>query len=243
MQAALAGVPEAPIPGTLPRAWLGLANDAFGVVATPDDYRTNQTTLVFRLTPEVIVCADHSMLTAVPARVRSDELTVTAGWLPGGEERPWLAVGIGMKFVGDLGGESVQDWWHDLIDMRKYRLRYEEDDPQAVAYGMFSQVWWPGEHVGWAVTTSALATTGGEVQAEAVGWALYRQRSMTAWIGLRARLRAGDTPTHTAELVADYEEGLWGDFGIGLPWFAFAGSYDPINGVSSGTIIVNLMVP
>jgi len=243
LHAALAGVPEAPVPGTLPRAWLAVANDAFGIVATPDDYRTNQIALAVRITPALIVCADHSMLTAVPAGTRSDECTVTVGWLPGGDERPWIVLGLGMKWTGDLGGEDLQKQWHDLIGMDRYDLTYEKDQPRGLAYALLSQVWWSGERTGWAVTTAALATTGGELQAEAVGWALYRRGRMTAWAGLRARYRGGDAPTATADLVADFEDGLWCDYGIGVSWFAFAGAYDPINGVSSGTFTVDLLVP
>lgn len=243
LQAALAGVPEAPVPGTLPRAWLAVANDAFGIVATPDDYRTNQIALAVLITPQVILCADHSMLTAVPAGTRSDEGTVTVGWLPGGDELPWIVLGVGMKWTGDLGGEDLQQRWHEVIGMEEYDLAYETDSPRGVAYALLSQVWWAGERTGWAVTTAALATTGGEVQAEAVGWALYRRSRMTAWAGLRARCRGGSAPTRTAGLVADFEEGLWCDYGVGIGWFAFAGAYDPIDGVSSGTITMDLLVP
>ena len=94
-----------------------------------------------------------------------------------------------------------------------------------------------------ATAAKSLASTGGEIQAEAVGWALYRRNGMTAWVGLRARFRGGEAPTRTAELVAEFEEGVWGDYGIGVGWFAFAGSYDPVDDVSSGTLTFDLVVP
>jgi hypothetical protein len=223
--------------------WMAVANDCFGVVTTPDDYRTNQVSLFARIGSGLIVGADHSMLTSVPSGIRSDELTLTAGWLPFGENRPWVVLGGGLKLVGDLGGESVQDRWHTVIGMDRYHLAYEEDDTRAVAFALVNQSWLYRDRVGAAASASSLVSSGGEVQAEAAAWGVARGASLTAWAGLRGRARGGHEPTRVAGLVAEFEEGLWIEYGIGVGWFAFSGAYDPVEGVSSGTITVDLAVP
>jgi hypothetical protein len=242
LSAAIAGVPEAPVPGTLPRAWVGIANDAFGVVATPDDYRTNEISMFVRFGDTAIIGIDHSMLTAVPNGTRSDELTITGGWLPFGAARPWVVLGGGVKLTGDIAGESIQNWWHDVIGVEGFDLVYEKDDPQVVAYTLINQVWRHEELIGFAGTASALISSGGESQAEAAGWGLIRSSWSTAWAGFRGRYRGGHMPTQTAILVADFEEGLWIDYGIGVKWLAFSGAYDPAENVSSGTITVDLVI-
>lgn len=243
LSAAIAGVPEAPVPGTMPQAWAGIANDAFGIVATPDDYRTNEMSLFVRLGSSFVAGIDHSMLTSVPDGLRTDEVTCTMGWLPMGDQRPWIVLGAGIKLVDDFEGENLQDWWHGVIGMERYDLAYEKDDPQALAYALINQVWRQDERWGAAATASALITSGGEVQAECAGWGVARFQALCAWAGLRGRYRGGHMPTEVSGLVADFEEGVWCDYGFGIGWFAFSGAYDPVDMVSSGTITVDLAIP
>ncbi len=128
--AAVAGTTEPSHPGRPPALWAALGNDDLtlqGANGTAsDDHRTNEVTIGLCIDPCVLVI-DHAILTDRHRRTRSDELTMTLGWMPFGEQDDdgsWVAIGGGARFVGNLYGDAAQGRWHRVIDANAYKLAY-----------------------------------------------------------------------------------------------------------------------
>jgi hypothetical protein len=143
----VAGVPETPRPGPLPTAWLGWTNDSYGgcIGKDMDDFRTNSFSFGLRW-ERFVLASDYSMFTdyrsSNASLKRSDETTTTVGYeiIPDGDMiaggRTWLAVGAGARVSGDMGGDTVQNRWHDLLRYRRIEVDYaSEKGIEAVAYG------------------------------------------------------------------------------------------------------------
>jgi hypothetical protein len=244
LTAAVPGTPEPPHPGAPPILWAEVGNDDLtfeGAEGTSlDDHRSNEITLGIVI-HDVALVIDHSLMTDRLDLTRNDELTVTLGWLPFGDERkdqPWMAVGAGMRFSGNIDGDRLQSRWHHLVNLDTYQLTYDNDDAQAVGYVTASCPWWPYREYGGEALVSALATTYGEVQADLAARALMRSQSgqNLLWAGLRYRGRSGRAPGETARSVASYERGLWADLGWTMGFFSLHVLHDFSDGQSYGMI-------
>ncbi|MBA3845015.1 MAG: hypothetical protein H0X45_00075 [Planctomycetes bacterium] len=99
-----------------------------------------------------VLAIDHSILTDRYRRTRSDELTITLGWIPldggSGGDAPWMAVGVGARFVGNLYGDAIQGRWHRVIDANAYKLTYDNDQVDAVGYACGALPWFPTNNYG-----------------------------------------------------------------------------------------------
>lgn len=249
--AEVAGTPAAPRPGPLPLVWLGWSNDAFGgeVGDNTDDFRTSAFTGNLAVDRWVLVL-DHSTLTAKQGLppARSDEFTATLGWLavPGSaaaaEPGPWLAIGAGARWRGDLGGEAIQNGWHDAIGVAEVDyLAYEESGCDGVGYlaggGWIALPFLPhGDRIALDGRAALLATTDGKVQGEVEARLVARGRDGAVWFGGRGVTVLGSEPGIAARAVSDHEEGAWLVYGAGFGgWFVDAG-ISPADNASLGRI-------
>jgi hypothetical protein len=239
---AIAGVPEEPRPGTLPGAWLQWSNDSFGgeLGENSDDYRTNGFNGGVRLGGAWVVALDYSMLTHLETlpgdERRSDELTATLGYRHECERLPraWLALGAGVRVAGDLGGESVQNAWHDLWDYDRLAVPYEDGGTAAVVYAAGGWSWIPeldlaqvlDHRLGMHVSGAILGSSDGEFQAAASLQLAATGRDASFWIGLREQVNRGSTLTTTAAAVAGHEDGTWLTFGTSAGAWSFEGGTD-----------------
>lgn len=238
---AIAGVPEEPRPGTLPGAWLAWSNDSFGgeMGQNTDDFRTNAVSGGMRLGDHWLIALDYSMLThleTVGAEQRSDELTATIGYRHdfAGLPRAWLAGGAGVRVAGDLGGESVQNAWHDLWDYEEVRVPYEDGDRAGVAYLAGGWAYVPDlalvevldHRLGIHLSAAALATTEGEFQGALSLQLAATGRDAAFWVGVREQLNHGNNLSDTAAAVAAHEDGTWLTFGTSAGAWYFEGGVD-----------------
>jgi len=247
--AAVAGVPAPPRPGPFPAISFWAGNDAFGgeIGDNADDYRTNELALQAVIARRWVLVVDHSMLTNKTSELapagRSDEITASAGVLVDrgvhalGQDRWWLAAGVGGRFAGEFLGEEAQNHLHRALDYNEVRLPYAGDHAAGLAYASAGWLWlerfplrMPSMtflergQFGLHTTAAALATTEGEQQVEA-GVALTAVGiDGAAWLGPRVRWNLGETMTPAAAAVADREEGLWIDYGASAGgWFVSGG--------------------
>jgi len=241
LDAAIAGTPLPPTPGSVPTAWLTVGNDNLGLesVYGIDDNRTSQEALVGRFGESVIIVLDHSILTDCEHGTRSDELTPTVGWLPfgpGDDEAPWVALGIGGRFSGNLRGQNVQNGVHSAQNFSYLELVYDSRQSSALGYIMGERSLWLLPWAGIEMDATLLATTYGEVQGEVAEHGVLRFADATLWAGLRWSARNGVGQGRTARSVATFERGLWIDYGLSWRWLALSGSVDPGTGHSYGVL-------
>ncbi len=247
--AAVPGTPEPAHPGPPPALWAMLGNDDLTLQgangSAKDDHRTNEVTLGLRIDAAVLAI-DHSILTDRYRRTRSDELTITLGWLPldggAGGDAPWMAVGAGARFVGNLYGDAIQGRWHRMIDMNAYKLTYDNDQVDAVGYACGALPWFPTDNYGGEVLVSGLASTATELQADVAVRAIIRSDSRWTklWAGGRWRSRSGGDAGPTARAVATFERGLCVDVGWQLPFLSLHALHDLESGESFGTVALEL---
>jgi len=251
LNAAIAGVPEEPRPGTLPGAWMTWSNDSFGgeLGQNTDDFRTNAFSGGIRVGESWVVAFDYSMLTHLAIlgdEQRSDELTMTLGYrheftaLP----RAWAAAGAGLRLAGNLGGESAQNRWHDLWGYDRVSVPYEDGGSAGVAYVAAGWSYIPelslvdflDQRVGIHVSSAGLASTGGEFHGQASLQLAATGRDAAFWFGVRGLLNGGTTITDTAGYVADHEEGTWLVFGTSAGAWSFEGGTNVATEATVGRI-------
>lgn len=251
LNAAIAGVPEEPRPGTLPGAWVTWSNDSFGgeLGQNTDDYRTNAVAGGLRLGDAWVVAFDYSMLTHLAdlgAEQRSDEMTITLGYRHEfvGSPRAWVGAGAGLRVAGDLGGETMQNRWHDLWGYDPVEVPYEDGGSEGVAYltggwsylPELSLVDFLDQRLGVHLSAAGLASSGGEFQGTASLQVAATGRDAAFWVGLRGQVNSGTTITDTAGYVADHEEGTWVTFGTSAGAWSFDGGTNLDTKATSGRI-------
>jgi len=255
-----AGAPPPPRPGPLPRHWGSWSNDAFGgeIQSNPDDLRSNAVTAGLRFRHSWISEIDFSTLTnkqAVngtdPGRI--DELTVAVGYLVAQERREdghfMLASGVGLRYADDLGMGAVQNEWHDLIDFAEIDLPYETARGAGFAWASWQwvgltditipdndSIFSDGSRFGLVLDGQSVFTHRGGMFGELGVALLWAGHDSAVWLGARRVLRAGETMSETAQVVADSEKGSWLEYGISVGAIIFKGGLDLDSDVSTGTI-------
>jgi hypothetical protein len=241
--AAVAGVPEAPRPGTRPAAWFAWGNDAFGGETgdNTDDYRTNSFTLGLQHAGWV-VGLEHNMLTDRTAGVelRSDQLSLALGreWdlSISDFDRLWLAGGLGGRATGDFGGQQMQEYWHAMNNFRPYQLAQDERSLEGTVWGHGEWLFTgeaigvpdlpflrPGQ-LGLDLRGSGLLTSDGEQVGSVSASLVLLGADAHALFGLTRELRGGDSPNNTTQRTAEHEEGTWFTYGLGAGgWFVNGG--------------------
>lgn len=241
VQAEVAGSVQSQRPLDLPNLWVAAANDALGASAgkNDDDYRSSAFLGQVAVTPHTILAANHSLLTdktgAQPGRL--DELTVTLSWLPWRPVDGWVAVGAGVRVRGDLGGEGMQNRWHDASTLARIDyLEYFEAETPVVGVvtvaGVKSFVLWTTSSLPWLGSgTTALEWGGRGVVAHEGTWqaatdvvVVGRGLDGAIWSGLRYETGGVTDSAPILENVLDHEKGLWVVYGASVgAWFIEAG--------------------
>jgi hypothetical protein len=250
---ALGGVPERPIPGRpWPTVWTTLANDDFGgdFTGSDDDYRTAALNAGVRI-GRVIAFADYGMLTVRDEDIRTDELTFSVGGLLLHEDDldlgpSWeidLAIGLGHRIIGDLGGSDIQNDWHDAIGVDLTYYSYEDDEDETLGWLNAEATWKSvagerGWRFGASATLRALSSFEGVAKISPAIHLMASHGDKDFWLGLRQELRTGgDAPTRTQDLVREQEDGTWITYGI-RPWkyIYLSGSFSLDNNGKTGAI-------
>lgn len=241
VQAEVAGSVQAQRPLDLPNLWVAAANDALGASAgeNDDDYRTSAFLGQVAVTPHAILAANHSILTdktgSQPGRL--DEFTATLSWLPFRPVSGWVAIGAGVRLRGDLGGEGMQNRWHDASKLARVDyLGYAEPKTPVVGVvtvaGAKSFVLWNTSSLPWLGSgTTALEWGGRGVVGHEGTWQAAtdvifagRGRDGAIWTGLRYETGGVTETAPIVEHVLDHEEGLWLVYGASVgAWFIEAG--------------------
>ncbi|MBA3686390.1 MAG: hypothetical protein H0W72_14285 [Planctomycetes bacterium] len=246
--AEIAGVPEPPRPGPFPDRWLVWSNDALGgeIGENTDDFRTTSFSGGALLGRRFLLAIDSSNFTdkarSAVAPARSDELTATAGILlftgqattaAGG---PWLALGGGVRLHGNLGGEALQNGWHDILGVDRVDYIAYESDSGIAGLGYATGVlpvwstpidlarWLRASQLGLELEAAGLLTTSNERQSLVGARLAVNGSDGAGWFGVRQRWNGGDASTPTAATVADHEAGTWLAYGASFGgWFIDGG--------------------
>jgi hypothetical protein len=257
LPAEIAGTPTPPRPGPLPNAWLSWTNDALSgeIGENTDDFRTSAFEFQTRLRHRILVCLDHSTLTDKQEHHptdRADEATASVGWLllPDGANRvgdPWLAVGGGLRFYGDLGGEWVQNHWHHAISIDEVNY-LDYDDHDLVGLGYLAGGWvlplvaipdtpfLQRGQLALATSGQGAVTSAGLVQGTIETALTALGQDGAAWIGLRLTRETGEQQGLTATVVADHEDGWWATYGASVGGWFIAGAIEPDSKAATGRV-------
>jgi len=245
---AIAGVPDAPRPGTPPSVWVGWSNDSFGgeFGENTDDFRTNAFNLGLNL-ESWLVAIDYSMLTDRydDTPERTDQLTATLGYLAldgvaaGAGAKLWLSAGGGLRLTGALGGQQLQNVWHDALEFRRIDMPDDESAVEGVGYAHAEWLWTdaappglvdlpflrPGQ-IGVLLEGTTLGTTGGEVLGSFGANLVLIGMDAHAQIGVMQALTAGTAPNDTAGAVSGNETGTWFTYGASAGGWYLQGGWN-----------------
>ena len=201
------------------------SNDFLGRGGDVDDFRTQQFMFTSRFADRWLAVADHSVLTLKePGREgRIDQVALSLGYRLIDSQTTdaslRVAAGLGIRGVGDYGGENMQNGFHRLIDDGVNFLPYSNvDETYATAwidterYATFRQAaghW----RFGYWLRGRALATSDGQFDATVSASAVASRGGIDIWAGLRQDWRTGYTETVQRE-TARAEQDTAGVLGV-----------------------------
>ncbi len=208
-----------------------------------DDFRTNS--LTFGVQHQGwVVALDDAMLTNrnQPGGMRCDQITVSFGheWQMSAtrHDRLWLAAGIGGRVTDDVGGDQLQNHWHELNSFKKYSLPEDSSacEGQAWAHGEWLLTGAeagipdlpflrPGQ-LGLDLRASGMVTTGGETLGNVGLNLVVLGVDGHAMVGVCQELRGGTPPNATAARVAERERGTCFTYGVGAGGWFFQGGWE-----------------
>ena len=185
---------------------INFSNDFLGRGGSVDDYRTQQMILSAPVGDKWLVTLDHSTLTltdpVAPGRI--DQMSASLGYRLLEESSlevvNRIAVGVGLRTVGDFAGERMQNGFHRLIDSDVEALPYTGDTgTDATAwvdmhrYGLLRNAIAGNEdwQLGYWLRGTALVSTAGELDTSAGAYGTVSHGVFDAWLGLRLDGRSG----------------------------------------------------
>ncbi len=232
LAAQLAGVTPSSPPGVERVFEMRFANDFLGRGGAIDDFRTQELSLVSRLSSAWAVVVDHSILTASqpgegsPGRV--DHLSVSGSrrFRFRGRAAPALEVGIGLRYSGDAGGARMQNGFHQLVGSKLETLPYVGTGRvdgllwiAAPATGTFRRgdgrsLLGGGWELGYWVRSATLVSTDAEWDGSLGGFAVFSRGFFQGWIGIREDWRLGHDRDPVTRATAAFETGGAGVLGL-----------------------------
>ncbi|HSM03826.1 MAG TPA: hypothetical protein VK858_04365 [Longimicrobiales bacterium] len=222
-----------PSPPGLDRVFeMRFANDFLGRGGAIDDFRTQELSLVTRLSPAWTVVIDHSILTSSqpangsPGRV--DHLTLSAGrrFPLRGRPVPSFEVGLGLRYSGDAGGSRIQNGFHQLVGSTLETMPYVGTDrvdgllwiaaPLAGTFrrGDGRSLLGGGWELGYWIRSATLVSTDAEWDGSVGGFAVFSRGFFQSWIGVRGDWRRGHDRDPVTAATADFESGGAGVLGL-----------------------------
>ncbi len=170
---------------------------------------------------------------------RIDRLTLAAGRemldIRSDESSMWgrLMIGAGLRVYGNIGGEVIQQFWHNLMNVkREVQLPYDETTA-AGGLAFLTGQWGmdteinpvetlllvpPGE-LGWSLSSSLLAVTAGELEGDVDLTLRFEGTNSLVTTGVRYIYNSGIIDSATLEEVNRRERGFW------LLWGAHVGGF------------------
>jgi hypothetical protein len=152
--------------------------------------------------------------------------------------------GAGARVAGNLGGQSIQNAWHEVWDYEALDVPYDDSDFAGVGYVNAGWAWRPAlpnlptldQRLGLFINSAALVSTSGELNSALTGYLAATGRDAACWIGVRQQYNTGDTLSSTAAAVADYENGTQLLLGASAGAIYFEGSTDFSSKATQGRI-------
>lgn len=252
------GLPAQLPPAREPLLDVAFSNDFLGRGGSVDDFRTQQVILSASLSDRWIGLLDHSILTFSdpPAPGRIDQLSASLGYrmVDSVDENlvNKVVVGMGIRQVGRIGGERMQNGFHRLVGSEIENLAYTGVDDinmtgwidaqhyrnlYAAGTGGVLGSW----HRGYWLRANSLATSDGQWDSSAGLFALASREPVDIWFGLRRDWRSGykdDVLRQTADAEDDMAIVLGARFGAlvleTVQQLNNAASYGQLRFVSSG---------
>lgn len=203
MLGAVSGNPLPLVPADPPVVWVQMTND--NLLAVGDDDGMTASFGAGLHLGKVRVGAGYEILTDRSAGRRSDELTVTAGW-----DLPIAGLdafaGLGGRFAGNFGGESVQDWWHHSQGDEVFDLTYEESDYRPVVIA--AAAWRRQLAEDWALDASTSTLVSYDMaQVDVMARVVFGRYGRIA-VGTRWSENVGHSLTGTAERAHAESDGF-----------------------------------
>ncbi len=181
-------------------------NDWFGV-HSDDDMRTNQFT-VQHYRGNTAYCIDYSMLTDNATTQRCDEVTLSVGYTLHD-----FTFGLGYKFVGNYGGQDLQNWWHKTTEGLQHDDTYERDRQQPCLYASYSKQ--QGDGILRSEFNAAVFGTPTEFGCDTRIALQFHTDGEICWLGATQQVRRS-VGNSVQRAVAEYEDGLWISGGVTL---------------------------
>jgi hypothetical protein len=199
-----------------------IGNDFFGRGGASDNFRTQQVIIDAKLTDEWLAVVDHSILTlgasATPARV--DQLSASLGYhlVDSASDRliNRLAVGGGIRSVGNFAGQRIQNGFHRLVESEIKTYPYVDEERTDVT------AWFDANHYrqfadgsdsegnarwqkGYWIRASSLVTSDGQWDSAAGIFFVASRPAIDFWLGMRRDWRNGydDPVLRETALVED----------------------------------------
>ncbi len=195
------------------------SNDFLGRGGSVDDFRTQQIIISAELGERWLAAFDHSILTledeAAPGRI--DQLSVSLGYelidTQSERQASRLAVGTGLRSVGQFDGERIQNGAHRLIGSDIENLPYTGNSANDLT------AWFDAEHYqllraavdggtfsswrkGIWLRASSLMTTRGEWDSSLAALGVISRDVADIWLGVRRDWRSGYDATVLRETAA-----------------------------------------
>jgi len=187
---------------------LVFSNDFLGRGGSVDDFRTQQIIINAEFSDRWIALLDHSILTLsdAPTPGRVDQLSASLGYqlinTIDDQMARKLVAGVGIRKIGKLSGQRMQNGFHRLVgsdvdilpytDTRQSDATFWFDADHYQSFGQTREGSWTGAwRTGYWLRASSLLTTGGQWDGAAGLFAVASKPGIQLWLGLRRDWRSG----------------------------------------------------
>ncbi len=227
-----------PPPDAEPDWWVSWGNDFYGVAGIdPDDNRTNEITIGCNIAGVCKITVDDSMLThLIPGRPRTGERLDELTLLVGAQLFHGVWIGEGWRDRRNLGGESMQNWFHRQAGDRPVDATYESSQDSFLLYCATSHELVGNKSGGVIARTQTVGSTDGTIDCSQAVLALVGHRKWQVWCGPVMEERIGSYRAGVVREVAQFERGLYVETGVSIGNWSFDTRYQLKNNCSIGAV-------